>query len=374
METKAKKTSRGYWRFLLIWSVLLSAVLAAALIWFYEFLGDYQSVYEQTRPVLYQNEVMQLFEACDAELILEQAEPVELGPFENRENLVDFLNDYLAGKEINFGTKKGEHIEERPVYVVTADEIPFAVVRLKKKMQTADYGLPLWETDRIELLLTQAKEYCLLAPSTVAVTVNGIPVTEAVLEESGIRGTAEEYLEQYIQIPAYNRYNLGAFYCEPEVSGINAAGEAVDIIYDEKAQCYKAGFGGDKELQDRVEDYVIQVMTDYAMYVSNDAEEGSLDRYFPPKSILLKGIKTNARHYVNYHLPPEVKNQKMTEFTVYSSDAFSAQVYLEQHTYIPYNRKSVVLTTDLHVYFVKMDGTWKVSGIAYEYEPSDVEE
>ena len=54
---------------------------------------------------------------------------MELESYEDREDLEDFLNDYLWGKKIDFGIKKGEHIEERPVYVVTADGMPFAVVR-----------------------------------------------------------------------------------------------------------------------------------------------------------------------------------------------------------------------------------------------------
>lgn len=366
MRIRAKKKIRGYWIFLIVWSVLLTVVLAATLAWFYGFLKDYQRVFEETRPLLYQNEVMKVFTARDAERILEAAKPVELGPFEDREDLEDFLNDYLSGKEIDFGIRKGEHIEERPVYVVTADGTPFAVVRLKKKTETASYGLPLWETDSIELLPMSMEEYRLLVPSNVSVTVNGIPVTEEAMEESGIRGTAQEYLEAYTQIPSYNRYDLGQFYGEPVLSGVNDAGEPVEIVYHENEHCYEAAFGGDKALQATVEDYVIQVVTDYAMYVSNDAAYNSLDKYFPPNSQLLAGIKANQRKWFDDHLEPEVRNQEITEFIVYSQDAFSAQVYLEQYMYVPFSGKTEMLVTDLHIYFVQIDGEWKVSGIAFK--------
>lgn len=361
-----KKRGRAYWIFLAVWSVLLILAMSAFLVWFYGFLKDYQAVFEETRPVLYQNEVMQIFEGGDAERILAQAEPVELGPFEGREELVDFLNGYLSGKAMDFGTRAGEHFEERPVYVVTADGVPFAVVRLKKKAQTAAYGLPLWETASIELLPMPRREYDLLAPSTVTVTVNGIPVTGDAVEESGIRGEAEEYLEAYVQIPSFNRYELGQFYGEPVLCAVNGAGEPVEITYDEDGRCYSAGFGEDKALRAGVEDYVIQVVSDYAMYVSNDAPGNSLDGYFPQGSPLLDGIKRNRRKYFDYHWKPEVKNQKITEFIAYSEDAFSAQVYLEQHMYVPYSQKTQTLVTDLHIYFVRLDGEWKVSGIAFK--------
>lgn len=366
MRTRAKKKGRGYWIFLIVWSVLLTAALAVALTRFYGFLKDYQRVFEETRPLLYQNEVMKLFTARDAETILDQAKPVELGPFESREDFAFFLNNYLSGKDMDFGTKAGEHIEERPVYVVTADDTPFAVVRLKKKAETASYGLPLWETGSIELLPMATKKYELIAPSTVTVTVNGFTVTGDVLEESGIRGTAEEYLEAYTQIPSYNRYDLGSFYDDPEIYGVNEAGEFVDISCDEKEHCYRAGFGGSEVLREEVEDYVIKVMTDYAMYVSNDMAYNALDKYFPSKSPLLAGIKKNDRKWYDNHRKPEVKNEKITEFIVYSENAFSAQVYLEQHMYVYFSKKTEIVVTDLHVYFVKIDGTWKVSNIAFK--------
>lgn len=364
------KKPRGrkiYWIFLGVWSILLTLTLAVGLIWFHGFLADYQKVYEETRPKLYQDEMMKLFSDCDVEKIMELAEPVQLDPLEGQEQFAEFLKEYMAGKTFAYGTKKGEHIEERPVYVVTADEVPFAVVRLKKQSETAAYGLPCWETDRIELMNLPTKQYHMLAPAAVTVTVNGFPVTEeGFLEEGGIRGSAADYLEPYKQISAYNRYNLGKFYGEPVISAVNAAGESVEVNYNEKEQCFEADFGGDADLRANVEDYVVQVVMDYAMYVSNDAPYNALDQYFPRGSELLAGIKRNQREWFDEHRKPEIRNQKMTAFTAYSDEAFSARVYLEQYMYVPYSGKTEMLVTDLDVYFVKIDGSWKVSGIAFK--------
>lgn len=366
MRTKMRKKNIRYFTFLSCWMAFLALVLVLALVWFYWFLKSYQKVFDETRPLLYQNEVMQLFEARDAAKLLAQAEPVALGPFESMENFTDFLNAYLADKKMAFGPKKGEHIEERPVYVVTADETPFAVVRLKKKEETASYGLPLWETGSIELLPLAARSCQLLAPATVTVTVNGITVTQDALVESGIRGTAEDYVENFVQIPSYCRYDLGQFYGEPALSAVNAANEPVEITYDENTLCYQADFGSDQALREEMEDFLIQAVTDYAMYVSNDAPYDALDKYFPKKSPLLYGLKNNSREWFDYHLRPEIKNQELREFIVYSPDAIFARVYLEQYMYVPYSKKTEMLVTDLPIYFVKINGEWKVSGIIFQ--------
>lgn len=361
-----KKSGRVFWKLLAVWCLFLAAVSAAALMWFYHFLGDYQRVYEQTRPALYLEELMEKFRARDVGWLLEQAVPVELGPYEGEEELAAFLEDYLAGKDMDYGTKAGEYIEERPVYVVTADKAPFAVVQLKKRTAVADYGLPLWETDRIELLPLPAPEYRLLVPSTVEVTVNGRPVTRKSLEESGIQGDAERYLQEYVSIPTYNRYNLGKCYQEPEISGVNAAGEAVEVTYDSKKGCYVAGFGSDEALRESVEEYVIQVVTDYALYLCNDLAPNALDKYFPWRSQLLAGIKRSPIEYFADHRNMEVKNQRMSDFTVYSEYAFSARVYLEQSMLVLYSGKTETLVTDVELYFVKLNNSWKVAGIAFE--------
>lgn len=360
------KRIKPFWIFLLSWSVLLTAASAVALVRFYDFLEDYQTTYEDTRPKLYMESLMPMFSQKDTRQIVELADPVELCEYERTEHFVACLDGYLAEKAMDYGTKAGEHIEEHPVYVVTADQVPFAVVRLKKQEQTAAYGLPLWETGGVEILPMQTREYFLEAPATVTVTVNGISLAQTSLEESGMQDAAADYLADYAEIPTYSRYALGQFYSEPQVSAVNPAGEAVEVAYDEQKKCYLADFGGDSALQAEVEEYVINVVMEYAMYVSNDRPYNALDTYFPKGSKLLAGIKTNQREWFDAHETPEIKNQKMTSFTVYSPEAFSAQVYLEQYMYVPFSKKTEMLVTDQKFYFVKQEDGWKVAGIVFE--------
>lgn len=362
---KAKYKGNRYVKFLVYWAACLALTLTAALIWFYFFLKDYQKVFDETRPILYQNKVMELFYQKDAAQILAAADPLEYGPFENTQIFADYLNEYLHGKTIAFEPKKGEHIEERPVYMVTADDKPFAIVRLKKQETSASYGLPRWETGSIELLPIAAKHYYLLAPDTVAVTVNGIAVTKAALQEGGIRGTAEKYMDGYAQIPPYGKYDLGELHGVPMLSGINAAHEMVDITFDEKEFCYKAAFGGDQALLDEVKELVLQMAVDYAMYASNDLPYDAMDKYFPPNSVYVKGLKGGSRFDFDRHDKPEIKEKKITEFTAYSQDAFFARIYVEQHMYVPFSGKTHSVKTDLSVYYAKVDGEWKVVGIAF---------
>ncbi len=363
--SKSKK-KKGFWIFLFIWSLLLIGALTAALIWFYDFLGDYQKVYDETRPALFMEKIVPLFEEPDTDRILAIVDSVPLGTFEGREQLEDYLSQQLTGKSISYGTKAGEHIEERPAYVITVDEEPFAVIRLKKQSQTAQYGHPLWEINQAELLINQGEELFLQAPTSLEITVNGMPLTQERVVEENLPDARATHFNGYATIPSISRYSLGCFYGAPVITAKNIAGEEVEVTFDEAKKCYVADFGGYEELRENVEEFAIQAVMDYAMYVSNDASYGALDKYFPEGSELLVGIKKNQREWFDYHLTPEIKNQAMTSFTAFSEEAFCARIYLEQYMYVPFSKKTEMLVTDLNVYFVCMDGYWKIAGIAFE--------
>lgn len=365
METRTKK-KKTFWIFLIVWSVILALVLAGALVWFHRFLTNYQNVYDATRPKLFMEKNLEMFQNADVDQILKLSKPVEMGPLEGETQLKAYLTEKMNGKKIDYGTKAGEHIEERPVYVVTVEDEPFAVVRLKKQDAAAEYGLPLWELNSIELLIAPGRERVLTAPSTAKVTVNGYDLTDDLVKEEGIVDERAAHFNGYAEIPTFTKYDLGCFYGEPEVVASNFAGLYVDVVYDEDKASYEVDFGGDDELREGVEDFAVQAVMDYAMYVSNDASYDALDKYFPSGSELLVGIKKNQREWFDYHLTPTIKNQEMKEFTAFTENAFSARVYLQQDMYVPYRKETVTLTTDLNVYYVNMSGKWKIAGIAFE--------
>lgn len=365
METRPKK-KKAYWIFLIIWSIVLILAFTGALVWFHGFLTNYQKVYDETRPKLFMEQNLEMFKKADVDQILKLSKPVEMGPLEGEVQLKAYIMEKIAGKKIDYGTKAGEHIEERPVYVVTVENEPFAVVRLKKQEASAEYGLPLWELNNIELLIAPGRERVLTAPSTAKVTVNGYELPADLVEEEGMVDERAVHFNGYAEIPTFTKYNLGSFYGEPEVVASNFAGVYVDVVYDEQKASYEVDFGGDDELREGVEEFAVQSVMDYAMYVSNDAPSDALDKYFPSGSELLAGIKKNQREWFDYHLTPEIKNQEMKEFTAFTENAFSARVYLQQEMYVPFRKENVILTTDLNVYYVFMNGKWKIAGIAFE--------
>jgi len=313
-------------------------------------------------------EIVTEFDEADIEWILENSNPVTLSPFEEEDALKQYISDFMKGKKVSYKTKAGEHIEERPVYVVTLEKEPFAIVRLEKQDEAAKFGHPLWQLKEIELLIAPKVNRTIVAAENAAVSVNGILLSDEYVTEETENEKAYYYaaFQDQVTLPGYKTYKIENLFMEPEVTAVNFLGESMDVVFEEDEKVYRADFGMSESLRQEVEEYVIQFMKDYSMYTSNDLGYSGLDKYFPKGSEILKGLKNGSRNWFDDHKKPEIMNEELKNLAIYTENAFSARVYLEQYMYVPFSGRIELLVTDLNVYYIKLDGQWKVSGIAFE--------
>ena len=374
LSTKEKKKTGKivnaiYWFFMFLWTLACIGVLAVVLDYFYCFLTDYQKVYEETRPKLAMDEIFTKFDEADVDWILENVDPIPFSELEEEETVRKYVLEYIQGKKVSYTTKAGEHIEERPVYVVTVAGEPFAVVRLEKKEETAEYGHPLWQLREVEIFVEPTINRSVVAPENASVYVNGILLSEDYVIETVKKNEHSAYYAEFselVSLPGYKTYEMKDLFEEPEVYIENMLGEPMEVVFDEKEKTYRTDFGGSEAIQKEVRDYTIQFLKDYALHVTNDLKAWELDKYFTADSALLKGIKEYPPQWYDDHMPPEFKNEEVKEFILYTENAFSTRVYLEQYIYVPFSNRIEMLVTDMNVFYVKVDGEWKVSGIAFE--------
>lgn len=349
-----------------IWAAVLVVGFGIALGFFHKFLKNYQDVYDKTRPDIEMSENLSMFSAEKVDELVASITNVEC---DTQESMLQFRNGVKAvfeGKTVGYDILKGEHTEDRPAYVITCDNEPVAILRLKKQEVTEKYGLPLWEIKSLDWLEKKNTGYTVLAPEGVTLTINGVVVGEDTAIETDIEHDRAGYFRGCAEIPTYNKYSIDHIYGEPMIEATNPYGDSLEVIFDEETKSYTVEFGTSEELKAEIGDYVVQFVIDYAQYITNDTGYYYLDHYFPSGSALLQGIKNNPRQYYADHRTPEIKNQELKGFTVYDDDTVCAHVYLEQHMLIYYSEQIKVVVTDINVFFFKDGDTWKVSGIAFE--------
>lgn len=369
MVEKRKVVNAIYWFFMVVWSIGLTIVMFVLVEYFYSFLKDYQQVYDETRPKLMMDEIFVEFDEADVDWMLENSNAIEVSKFESEEVLKQYIRDYMKGKKVSYKTKAGEHLEERPAYVVLLDETPFAYVRLEKQEVAAEYGHPLWQLREVELMVEPSINRTIVIPEHSTVSVNGIQLTEEYVTEVNPENEHSFYYETYadiVTLPGYKTYYVGNLFVEPSVEVHNFLGEVTEAVFDEASKTYQVDYGMSESVRQEIEEFVVQFTVDYAMYVSNDLKSTGLDKYFPEGSELLKGIKNNSRQWYDEHKKPEIMNKELKDLVVFTENAFMARVYLEQYMYVPFSGRIQKVVTDLKVHYVKMDGEWKVAGIVFE--------
>ena len=370
-KTRLEKNINIIYRiFMFVWTIACICVVAVVLDKFYCFLKEYQQVYDETRPKLAMEEIIVEFDEADVDwLLANNTNSFEISSFETEETLRQYIADYLKGKKVAYTTKTGEHIEERPVYVVTLDGEPFANVRLKKQEKTAEYGHPLWELREVEWSVSPEKSCSVTVPENASVYVNGILLSEEYITEINKENKNAMYFSEFsevVTLPGYKTYYVDGFYMDPVVTANDFSGVPMKLVYEEENKMYRADFGSSDTIRQEIEETVIQFLKDYALVVTNDARHSVLDKYFVEGSALLAGIKEYPSQWYDDHTATGFQNESIRELVVFSDNALSVRAYVEQYMYVPFSGKIEKLVTEKKVYFVKTDGEWKVSGMAFE--------
>lgn len=357
---------KKFYTALIIWCSVLILGFGVALVFFNNFLKDYQKIFNETRPKVEMDEKLSMFSAENMDELMNHLTDVDLSTEDLKKQFKAGGEALVSGKTIGYDILKDEHTEDRPAYVVTCDDEPIALLRFQKQETSAKYGLPLWEIKSVDWLVPQKEGYTVSAPTGVTLKINGLEISEDTAIETGIQHERARYFKGCAEIPSYNKYDVGHLYGEPIIEATNVYGETLQVTLDEKNKNYVVEFGSNEAMKEELKDYVIQFVTDYAQYITNDTSYSYLDHYFPSGSALLQGIKNNPRHYYADHKTPEVKNQELRDFVVYDDDAICAHVYLEQYMYMYNTGKIKQVNTDINVFFFKDGDKWKVSGIAFE--------
>ena len=161
-----------FWLFYVLYIILV----AGALFYGLTRLWDFLDVYERTRPVHFMESSLSVFEESHSgELQKYLTNQVE-NPYEEDSVLLDLFYDSIEGKKLSFGKLSGYYTESHPVYAVLADGDHVATVSFASDGQIAGYNFAGWQLEKISLLLTPTKNFAVTVPSSMEVTVNGLPI------------------------------------------------------------------------------------------------------------------------------------------------------------------------------------------------------
>ena len=368
LTRKRKKGWLIFFILLFIWSAALVAAIVYGLNYFYNFTIDYEKAYQDSRPVLSMGDVLAHFENADIDYIYDNmVEKPQVNEFETEADLKEYMGTLLEGKTISFNEASG-YSEDTPNYTITADGYAVADVKLRKSStEERKYHFPVWEMTELNFYTAPTESFSVEAPENYTILVNGIPLSSDYCVQSGIESEENKYVDPYGRIPDLADYYGEGFYKQPTVTAQDAGGMEVAAVYNEAEGRYEVGFSSDSPEKEELEDRAIKLAITFANFISGDTSIDNLSPYFPSGSEALAMIKRNSSNeFFASHSNVTIQNEEIKDFVCYSEDVCYVEAYIEQSMHV-YGaaQNPVILPTDGHFYFVKMDGVWKVAGIKY---------
>ena len=356
---KNRHKKSGFGRFVIAYISVLAVVIVFMWWLLYAFIGDY----EESRPSNTIDEVIKQLDNGNVMPVLEKAS-VETNEFESdTERLSSYLTDVLSGKHLRYVKKSGEYSENTPVYLVYADESPVAKVTLIPDGENA-FKFTMWKLGKIyvgsDLNNKKTDSISVTVPKNSVVTINGIVVSDAYITEDNIEFAPCKNVGEYVDKPLKTTYTISGLMMEPVVEVIYN-GMNLNVTNDKGN--YTTQYPDDDSLMADMEKSIKELDHAYGRYIIN---KGKL-------SAVTSKMIGNAKEYMS-DIPAvwaflygkeytyEFQNEKIDNFTRYSDDCFSCDVYYD--LYVKWNNGSVTYDTSLTYTYVYYDNKWVVADFA----------
>ena len=367
----AEKKKPGISKFtkgLILWLIVLTVAICIGLIWFNSFLGKYEQLYQSSLPYHQADSTLELFANGDLDQIWNLIkEKPKVSEFENDATLKKYMNSIIKDKEFTYKQTE-DYAENAPEYYICTGEYIIAKVKLAEDEENKlPYGFKNWKVGDIEFYTAADYNLKLTLPETYKLTVNGKEVPAGYKTQEGLEPEQNKYLKPYAELPDQCIYEIKGLYEEPVIKITDSEGKEVKADIDKSSGEYKVGYSAECPDKEEAEKFAISFTKDFANYISQDAGNYALDKYFPKNSKTLKDIKRNSsREWYTRHGKVDIKNEQVKEFICYTKDIVYVEAYVEQHMEMFWGSKErEVVKTTAHLYLCKINGSWKVAGIKY---------
>lgn len=376
MGAKRKKSKNKFKKFLIWYVRILALLMVLAIIYVIHSL----IVYENLQVYNYLSATMEKVADSGARGKLSNYVDVSgltLSKYEGSNTNVDkAISDLLKSSELKF--KLNPEITDliNPVYDVYVNDNVVFNVKLngeKKLTKLAILTIQDWKLDSIKLATDKGVYDCRIEiPNDYTAYVNDIKVEEESQTESNVNAE----LAKYSDVPYVVTYKISNLIKEPNVRIEDENGKESD--YKKENNTFSVGLNSEaiqdeneamKRIKGNID--VMQVAKDWSLYLTNDLG-GTLHGFYKINKYLIKDsymwnyaykwatdvdITFISSHKLNN---PAFTNTKVSNFKIYSENAFSCDVYLEKNMTLTRTGDKLTDKMNERMYFAYYKGEWKL--------------
>lgn len=285
----------------------------------------------------------------------------------------------LKCDNISFKSSESSTDLNNPIYNVIINNDNILDIQLdgeKKKTKLGILTVQDWRIGKISLVKEDGIYECnIIAPKAYKVYVNNNQLEEKDISENYANDNIKE-LAKYSDVPELVKYKISNLLKEPKVE-IKDEND-ITVEYKKENNTYSTEIKTE-EVQDEAEAMekingkidVLSIAKDWSLYLSNDLS-GKTHGFYNINKYLIKGSymwdyaykwATNVDiTFVSSHKldNPTFTNTKVSNFNIYSKNAFSCDVYLEKNLTLTKSGQKIKDKMNEKMYFAYYNGEWKL--------------
>ncbi|MCQ2515920.1 MAG: hypothetical protein MJ094_03550 [Saccharofermentans sp.] len=368
-KRKKKKQLHVYVAILMDWLIAVTGGIMYIYKKFNDYLVSYEASYQASRPSHVIDEIFTHFENYDIDYIWEHMDShPATSQFESEETVRNYILEMINGKAMTY-KPSNTYTEESPSYVIEADGLIVAEVKLAKDLMAPqrDYGFPTWTLASISYYTEPFESVMITAAENSTVYVNGILLDDFYVASDITYPSDISYVEPYNTMPGTHTYYIADLYAEPEVVVRDLFGNEIPVTYDSARDIYESTYTSENPERAELEELAIEFTSLFANVISKDANIEDLRPYFAPNSVTFDAVSRNtALQFFTTHGAVTINNQEILEFITYSEDVVYIECYIEQWMQMGWGgAEPEVVPTNARIYFVRIDGVWKVASMRF---------
>lgn len=354
-KRKKKKANRTLTIVFYTFYFVLVAAGLAGIFFLHSWLNDYLTKYEASQPTTKCAEIFQdTFADPNWEALYDMAELQDTA-YEGSEAFVSYMEAKVGGKELTY-VETSAGLSGGHKYLLKLDNETVGYFTL---VDNAPKGADVsdWQLGAVSLNTDYNESVTVQTMDGITVYVNGI----ALSDDNTIRiGTTrvEEYLPEGLHGPRIYTQYLDGLMVQPQVTAADAAGNPVEISYNEETGIYTVQTA-ENSIGDQEYERVLLTAKTYALRMIEKASTNELGKYFDKNSQSYKTIiSINPWMQEWFFRSYEWGEESITGYFRHSDDMFSVHVDLSM--FVTRTDDTVKeYKVDHSFFFKKLNGTWK---------------
>ncbi|MBO4326460.1 MAG: hypothetical protein J5950_04250 [Clostridia bacterium] len=298
-KTKKKK-KKYFWKILLIIVLVFMIAILVGLIWFFNWLSDY----EESERHHVAERVVSMCEQGEYEYIASLTDVVSAG-LESKEVYAEEIGKLMAGKEISYTKAFSYDRFEKPAYKILADGEYVCKLTLRKSGKSK-YNFDTYEPESFSAFDFGYGSAAFLVPDFYEVYCNGKLLDDKFIVKSGLNPELMKYALTDRENPSLSRYEITGLTSRCEIVAIDSSGMTVEL--EEKNGIYEASFVSMRfSVPDNISVYVngVKMEGKYLYEDSGESAPASTGAYAP---MLMEGAVVSGftSYRVDYISPLSV--------------------------------------------------------------------